>query len=392
VEDEIGIEVVAVDIRPNGDISVEFGEGDSKEGEALAISICEPRIASVLEPGGVDVLGPPRNLGRPASDSELEALLSARANLGFEGAIIAEFNGERRIEEGFGTLAEGSLRKPDAATAFDCGSIMKEVTAAVIFLLEEDGVLSRSDSLSEHFADVPSRWADVTIDQVLTHRAGFDEYHDDDGDFEEMDRPTALERIFAQQPRFPPGSDEAYSNSGYTLLAALIEQASGEDYRALVRTRVFAKLAMTRSGFYGDPSWSDGNVAIGRGAEEHDGNDPSQWPAPTWALLGNGGLVSTVADLLSLAKAFDDERLFRAETREALLNMQVGARIDGQRLLGYAGGNDYGFNAVVTRVPEDSTYVVAASHVLAPVTAETLGIEVMQALYGAELELPDDED
>jgi CubicO group peptidase (beta-lactamase class C family) len=361
----------------------------------VALGSCatdEPRTDSQQDPDAGANTDPPDIPDHPASDAELAQLLAARAEAGFEGAILVEQRGERRIAAGFGALAGDDDRVPDLETAFDCGSIMKEVTAAVIFLLEEDGVLSRSDSLSEHFADVPSRWADVTIDQVLTHRAGFDEYHDDDGDFEEMDRPTALERIFAQQPRFPPGSDEAYSNSGYTLLAALIEQASGEDYRALVRTRVFAKLAMTRSGFYGDPSWSDGNVAIGRGAEEHDGNDPSQWPAPTWALLGNGGLVSTVADLLSLAKAFDDERLFRAETREALLNMQVGARIDGQRLLGYAGGNDYGFNAVVTRVPEDSTYVVAASHVLAPVTAETLGIEVMQALYGAELELPDDED
>ena len=329
--------------------------------------------------------------GRPASDDELAALLASFAQRGFQGAVIAEQHGERRIEAGYGQLSATSTRAPDAQTAFDCGSIMKEVTAAVIFLLEDDGALSRTDRLDQHFADVPEQWRAVTIDQVLTHRAGFDEYHDVDGDFEAMDRATALARIFAQHPRFEPGSDEAYSNSGYTLLAALIEQVTGDDYRSVVKARVFAPLALTRSGFYGDALWTDGNVAIGRGAEQHDGNDPSRWPEPTWALIGNGGLVSTVEDLLSLAKGFDDDRLFAANTREAFRGAQPSGRIDGKQLLGYAGGNDYGFNAVVALVAEDSSYVVAASHVFAPVTAEALAIEMTQALYGAEIELPEDD-
>jgi CubicO group peptidase (beta-lactamase class C family) len=391
VEDELGLALRSLEIWPNGDIEVAFAEDYSQEELALALSVCEPRIASVLEPGGAPLLGPPANLGRPASDAELEALLASRAELGFQGAILVEMNGERRLTAGFGRLRAGSTRVPDANTAFDCGSIMKEVTAALVFLLEEEGALSRQQRLEELFEDVPPAWRMVTLDQVLEHRAGFHEYHDSEGDFEPMDRATALARIFAQQPLFPPGTDSAYSNAGFTLLAVLIELITGEDYRDVARARVFSPLGMERTGFYADRRWDDGNVAVGRGTEVQGDNDPSHWPEPSWALIGNGGLVSTLEDLLRLAKGLSGDGLFRPAAREAFGASGRGGRIAGKALTGYAGGNDFGFNAVIAQVAEDQTYVVAASHVLAPVSAEILGIEVVQALYGAEAELPADD-
>lgn len=389
VEDELGLELVLLDIRANGDINVKFAEGTTDADLARALSVCEPRIRSVLEPGGVSVLGPPKNLGRPATDKELNALLVSRAKLGFEGAILVEVAGERRVMAGFGELGGSSKRKPDTQTAFDCGSIMKEVTAAVVFLLEEDGALSREQTLAEFFADVPNVWRAVTLEQVLAHRAGFHEYHDSEGDFERMDRAAALEVIFAEEPLFAPGTDSAYSNAGYTLLAALIERVTAKDYRSVVRERVFEPLAMERSGFYGDALWRDGNVAVGRGADRHGDNDPSNWSAPTWALIGNGGLVSTLEDLLRFAKALDGDSLFRPETRAAFRRWHSAGSIADKALIGYAGGNDFGFSAIVGQVAQDSAYVIAASHVLSPITAEILGIEVVQALYGDLVQLPE---
>jgi CubicO group peptidase (beta-lactamase class C family) len=385
----LGLTLERLDIEPNGDIDVEFAEGYTDEDLALANAICEPLIRSVLEPGGVPVLGPPKNLGRPGSDQDIDALLAARVSLGFQGAVLAEVDGERRVMAGIGPLSASATRVPDAQTAFDCGSIMKEVTAAVIFLLEQDGALSRQQTLGDFFPDAPRVWRDVSVDQVLSHSAGFHDYHDTEGDFEEMDRATALAYIFAQAPLFEPGTEHAYSNSGYTLLAALIELVTGEDYRSIARERVFEPLGMLRTGFYGDPLWNDRNVAVGRGAAVQGDNDPSHWPQPSWALMGNGGLVSTLEDLLSLAKAFDGENLFEPKTAEAFRLAQPTGSIGGKELFGFAGGNDFGFNVVVGKVPEDATYVIAASHVLAPVTAEILAIELIQTLYGEVATLPE---
>jgi CubicO group peptidase (beta-lactamase class C family) len=388
VEDELGLELERLEISRNGDIEVEFAPGSSQRDQARAVAICEPRIGSVLEPGGASVLGPPKNLGRAGSDADLEQLLAERARLGFEGAILVEAGGVRRVEAGYGRRALETSSAPDAQTAFDCGSIMKEVTAATIFLLEQDGALSREQPLRDFFPQLPSVWNAATIDQLLTHSAGFGEYHDTQGDFEPMDRQQALTAIFAQEPRFPPGTDTAYSNSGYTLLAALIEQVTGADYRSVVRQRVFEPLGMSRSGFYGEPLWPDGNVAVGRGADEFAGNDPARWPAPSWALIGNGGLVSTLEDLLRFARSLDGAELFQPATRDAYQRAQPTGSIANRSLTGYAGGNDFGFNAVVIQVAQDATYVVAASHVLTPVSAEILGVEALQTLYGAVIELP----
>jgi CubicO group peptidase (beta-lactamase class C family) len=387
VEDELGIDLERVHIAANGDIDVVFGPGVGPESEALALRVCEPRIGSVLEPGGVSVLEPPPNRGRPGSDDDLAALLESRSKLGFEGAIAIEFRGEQRAITGFGELAPGFKRVPDGDTAFDCGSIMKDMTSAVILLLERDGELSRDQPLADFFPELPSVWRDVTIQQTLEHSAGFDAYHDSEGDFEVQDRATALSVIFGKEPLFPPGSDNEYSNSGYTVLAALIEEATGDDFRNVVRRSIFDPVGMTRTGFYGEPLWDDRNVAIGRGAATHLDNDPSRWPAPTWALMGNGGLVSTASDLLRWSNWYTASGGLVDTFLQQMPEAAEGAPLlAGNPVLALAGGNDFGFSAMVSAVFGDDTHVVAASHVLSPVTGEILAVEVLQVLYGEVLE------
>jgi CubicO group peptidase (beta-lactamase class C family) len=385
VEDEVGIEIATLRIAANGTIDVLFADGYSDELAAQATALCEPRLEALFERSTTG----PGVKGRPASDAELAALLERRADLGFQGVVIVESRGRRRLDAGFGTLSMASARSPDGNTAFDCGSIMKEVTAATLFLLEEDGALSREQTLDELFDDVPAVWRDVTLGQLIDHSAGFDEYHDSEGDFEQMDRATALEHIFGQEPLFQPGSERAYSNSGYTLLAAVVERVSGEDFRLVVRRRVFEPLGMSRSGFYGESLWADGNVATGSGALVHGDNDPASWPAPTWALLGNGGLVSTAEDLLRLARGLEGDVLFRESTRAAFRRAQPAGSIGDKSVVGYAGGNDYGFNAVVGEVTQDATYVIAASHVLSPITAEWLAVDLLEAMEGERLVRPE---
>jgi CubicO group peptidase (beta-lactamase class C family) len=228
----------------------------------------------------------------------------------------------------------------------------------------------------------------VTIQQTLEHGAGFDEYHDTEGDFEAQDRATALSIIFGKMPLFSPGTDVEYSNSGYTVLAALIEEVTGEDYRSAVRDRIFEPVGMSRSGFHGEPLWNDGNVAIGRGAATHLDNDPSRWPAPSWALMGNGGLVSSVNDLLRWTQWFTASGGLLQSVLEQTPEATEGApTLGGKPVLALAGGNDFGFNAVIGSVVGDDTHVIAASHVLSPVSAEILAVEVLQVLYGEELDL-----
>lgn len=99
-------------------------------------------------------------------------------------------------------------------------------------------------------------------------------------------------------------------------------------------------------------------------------------------------VVSTLADLLVLGKALTGDGLFEPATSQAFRafgERHTAASIAGRSVMGFAGGNDFGFNVLVGQVPDDRAYVLAASHVLSPITAEILGVELLQVLYGESL-------
>jgi CubicO group peptidase (beta-lactamase class C family) len=149
----------------------------------------------------------------PASDPEIEAMFEAAASEGFSGAALVTVDGQRVFGRGFGLANREEKIENQTTTAFDVGSLMKDLTATAIFWLDESGELSVSDTLGEIFPDVPADKVDISVLQIVQHTAGFDEYHDTEGDFEPMTREEARERILAQELLFEPGSDAAYSSA-----------------------------------------------------------------------------------------------------------------------------------------------------------------------------------
>ncbi len=213
----------------------------------------------------------------------------------FSGAVLVAQNGEILLKRGYGRVNEsdGSISiTPD--TVFDIGSISKQFTAAAILRLEQDGLLNVLDRISEYFNDVPPDKAHITIHQLLTHSAGFTEDHFED-DLHPMTRDEAQQAIFSLPLGYQPGTDYHYSNTGYTLLAIIIEKVSGIPYTNYLRQTFFEPLGMTHTGFYND-NWSSSLVA-NTYFNGKDQGKPSDWPGPYWGVMGNGGVLSTVEDL-----------------------------------------------------------------------------------------------
>jgi CubicO group peptidase (beta-lactamase class C family) len=296
---------------------------------------------------------------------------------GFSGAILVTHGGERVLVGGYG-LADRERELPNReGTAFDVGSIMKTLTALAILRLEEDGALDLTDTLATLLPNVPADKAEITLLQIVQHRAGFDEYHDTMGDFEPMTRLEARARILEQELLFDPGSDEAYSNSGYTLLADVIETVSGATFTDFVRENVFVPSGMDHSGFYREELWQDVDTAIGYDAESFGDNDPATWPY-TWSLIGNGGLVSTVIDLERLVSALWDGALLGPEALAAMQQAYFapGAMLGGQTVYGHAGGGDFGLGGVLIDAPETSTRVIVATNTADELDVETFAVEL----------------
>jgi len=301
--------------------------------------------------------GPEDDLRKKLDDYILTAV-----EAGFSGAVLVAKGGEVILHDGYG-LADREKNIPvKKNTVFDIGSITKRFTRAAILKLEEQGKLKRSDPLTTFFDDVPVDKAGITIEQILEHAAGFHEYHDTKGDFEEMDREQALKTILNQKLRFEPGDREAYSNSGYGLLAVIIELVSEQSYTSFLNEYLFKPAGMSRTGFYRDPLWEEDEVAVGyEGRPIGKKNSPYYWPHMTWALVGGGGMVSSVGDLYKWIQAQYDPQ---------------------GSPMAYAGGNDFGFSAVVFEYPNEKNYIFVATNAHGNVSAMVLGKQLSVILKG----------
>jgi CubicO group peptidase (beta-lactamase class C family) len=325
----------------------------------------------------------------PAPDprqTELDSTFAEAAADGFVGAALVRVGGTTLFAKGYGLANRETRASNTTETAFDVGSLMKDFTAAAVFLLAERGRLSLDDTLVQVLPDVPDDKAGITLRELLQHRAGFDTYHDDEGDFEAMTREEARERILAQELLFEPGSDEEYSNSGYTLLADIIETASGEPYTDFVRNELFAAAGMHESGFYSDEVWQTVATAVGYGSDTFGDNDPATWPY-TWALVGNGGLVSTVEDLDRWLVALQDGLVLSPATFQVMRAeyLERGAvDLCDEVVYAGAGAGDFGLGGVAVMAPARSLRILLASNAYDAFDIEAFAGELVTSLLCAE--------
>ena len=309
--------------------------------------------------------------GSSVPDADLDALLTRYSEVEELGFVVLVARGSEVVFQKAYGMADRKRRLPNYVdTAFVIGSIGKTFTAAAIYELVSDGRLNLGDTLGKHFDNVPTDKQGITVDQILNHAAGFLQYHDRKGDFEVMSRELALERIFASELRSPPGETYAYSNAGYTLLAILVEEITGQTFRDYCREQFFEPLGLSHTGYYGDTElWKQDRVATGYGDSRRGKNSPWHWRAnDLWALVGNGGVVSTAEDMLRWARV--RERYFPAPRPTADLGKKRRfsdgwylARRDNTGLQVFHGGaSDKGFIAMLRSYPEHDTILVLLSN------------------------------
>ncbi len=323
----------------------------------------------------------------PADAEALRARVAAQD--GFTGAVLAVCEGEVLLDEAHGFADREANVPNETGTLFAFGSVMKEFTAAAIFQLEVDGLLRRSDTLGSFFDEVPSDKAGITLDHLLAHASGLDEYHDTTGDFEPMTRDEAIARIMRQQLAFAPGSAQAYSNSGFSLLAAVVERVTRTPFSDYIRRTLFEPAGMRSAGFPGDGHWREGDVAYGYGPRSvGPRNSPLHWPSPTWALIGNGGLISSVHDMAAWLTSLEAKSVMSARAREAYLRDYLvpnASNFDGVTVYGFAGANDFGFSGLVAWAPEREAYLIMATNAMRTHEFEGFGLQLSQLLLGASM-------
>jgi CubicO group peptidase (beta-lactamase class C family) len=167
-------------------------------------------------------------------------------------ALVAR-NGQIVYKKAFG-MANLEYNIPmQVDNVFRIGSITKQFTAVAILQLMEQGKLNLQDSINKFIPDYPTHGHKITIEHLLTHTSGIQNYTviKDFGEKMTLDlEPTELIDFFKNEPmEFAPGTKWNYSNSGYYLLGYIVEKVSGKTYPQYVEENFFKPLSMTNSYF-----------------------------------------------------------------------------------------------------------------------------------------------
>jgi CubicO group peptidase (beta-lactamase class C family) len=263
---------------------------------------------------------------------------------GSSGSLVATLDGEVVTCQGWGEADHETGAAAGCETVYDIGSVTKPITAIAVLKLQMQGLLSVSDPIDRFFDGVPEDKRDITVGHLLTHTAGLVDALGDD--YDPVTREAVIEGALASELRAAPGARYHYSNLGYSLLAAIIEKASGQGYEDYLAQEVFAPAGMTRTG-YVLPDWDPSDVAVEYDAQDRPQGRPDDHPwaadGPWWNLRGNGGLLSTAQDM---------GRLLLALEGDAVLDEAAKAQLFRPRVLEEPGGDTrYSYGWVIADTP-----------------------------------------
>ena len=337
----------------------------------------------------------PAVAGDPLGEA-LDRYMARLAAYGFSGSVLVAKGGRVLLHRGYG-LADRGRRKPYTAdTIFDIASISKQFTAAGILRLEMAGKLRVEDTLGRFFPEAPPDKAAITLHQLLTHTSGLRDTFGDE--YAPVDRAELLRRVFASQLLGPPGRRYRYSNGGFSVLAAVLEVASGGTYESWLRSQVFAPAGMRWTGFRlpaPELAW----LARGYGADGDWGTPLDHpWAAdgPYWDLRGNGGILSTTGDLYRWHLALAGDTVLSQPEREKYqtgyvsegrwshtkyaYGWSVGKSVGGTREISHIGGNGY-FESDFRRYPDDGGAIILSGNSL-DYSALAIGDHLENRLFG----------
>ncbi|WP_415647509.1 serine hydrolase domain-containing protein [Stackebrandtia soli] len=261
--------------------------------------------------------------GGPTMEEAVDALIADAAPPGVGLTLIATSNGKTLYAKGFGESDPVGGVAATVETVYDIGSVTKQFTAAAIVRLWTLGELDPGDRLGRFFTGMGDK-AEITVHQLLTHTSGLIDTLGPDDD--PLSRSGLIDAMAASVPLAAPGVRYVYSNVGYSVLAAIVEELTSGSYERFLADAFFAPLGMSRTGYL-LPDWDRRDVAVEHGPDGLPLGRPNErtWGAngPYWNLLGNGGVLSTATDMAAWSRALDGDAVLSAPARNRLFEPWV---------------------------------------------------------------------
>jgi CubicO group peptidase (beta-lactamase class C family) len=288
-----------------------------------------------------------------------------------------------------------------ADTIFEAGSVSKQFTAAAVALLARDGKLSLDDQVRTFIPELPDYGAPLTIRHMLNHTSGLRDW----GSVAALSgwprgsraftQATMLDIVTRQRAlNFTPGTRWSYSNSGYNLAVVIVERVAGMSFSQFTRERIFVPLGMR------DSSWRDDHTRIVKRRALAYGRETDGFHTmmPFENVIGNGGMLTTIGDLLKWQQNFSTPRV--GDARMLLDAATPGVFSDG-RAHGYGlglatgsyrgvhevqhGGATAGYRAYLSRYPAQQVSIALLCNA-AEVNADKVNKQLADIVLAAHLQ------
>jgi CubicO group peptidase (beta-lactamase class C family) len=307
------------------------------------------------------------------SEKSVDAIFSKWNNTTPGCAVGVAVRGKPVLVKAYG-MADLEHDVPNTpGTIFESGSLSKQFTAMAIMLLAQDGRLSLDDQVRKYIPELPDYGVPLTIRHMLTHTSGLRDWGSVAAiagaprTTREYTHAHVLDIVSRQKAlNFAPGTEWSYSNTGFNLSAIIVDRVSGMSFAEFSKRRIFTPLGLTHT------SWRDDHQRIvkGRAIAYSTTSGGYQIEMPFENVHGNGGLLTTVGDLLKW-----NENYVHPHVGDAALvaeQQKAGKYSDGRDLeygLGlfvrpldgvkniWHSGSTAGYRAHLNRFPDSNTSV-----------------------------------
>ena len=315
-----------------------------------------------------------------AAEKAVDDLMRAYAGNVPGASVLVVDHGKPLLRKSYGLANIEDHVAATPATNYRLASVTKQFTAASILLLAQDGKLSIDDRIRKWLPTLPDTDDAITIRHLLTHAGGLIDYEDimPDHDFEGV--PDDLSRqlrdidvlhLLEKERRvyFPAGTSYRYSNGGYAMLASIVERVSGNTFQNFLHERIFAPLGMRNTLAYVRegppvPNRAFGYTLVGGTWQRTD-------QSLTSAVLGDGGIYSSIDDLARWDAALYDDRLLSDASRkraftpwnktdDPAVDYGFGWRITGETV--WHSGETIGGRNVIVRYPQRHMTVIVLTN------------------------------
>lgn len=245
------------------------------------------------------------------ADDYVNAWMRDQRIPGLSLAVLKE--GRLMKATGYGMANLETNSPATAETVYKTASLSKQVIAAAILLLAQDGKISLEDKANRYLDGAPEAWKEITIRHLLTHTSGIARDPADYHPYHEQPIGDVIKSVYSLPLDFPPGEKWLYSNVGYYVLAEIITRASGKPWDEFIVERLFKPAGMnsTRITIAAD--------IVPHRASGYEHTEHGLINAENWiAVRPSGAFLSTVLDLAKWDTWLDSTDALRAESRKAM--------------------------------------------------------------------------